>query len=104
MSEPEGKTVVEVMARVLSKRQGERLLTSESEEAANEQIAALTQAGFQICPIEPTAEMIADGETAVENNCDETQDSYSSWTIIHYAGAARDAYKAMLAVCATTSK
>jgi hypothetical protein len=56
----------------------------------------LDAAGFIIVPKEPTKEMILAGETAVENNCDETSDSYSSYTIVNDAGAAHDAYVAMI--------
>ncbi len=59
-------------------------------------ISALDAAGFVIAPKEPTKLMIEVGETAVENNCDETQDSYSIYTIVNHAGAARDAYLAMI--------
>lgn len=44
-----------------------------------------------------TPGMVEAGETAVENNCDECNDSYSAWTIIDEAGAATEAYTAMTA-------
>ena len=55
--------------------------------------------GWRLVPVEPTREMLSQGETAIENQNDAVQGSgqNASYTILHGMEAAHDAYKAMLA-------
>lgn len=60
-------------------------------------LKAAEQAGWKLVPVEPTRWMVADGETAVDNAIDSTQDSYSTYVIEEPGRWAYAAWAAMIA-------